>query len=338
MNLQAFANRQLEQVEPSIATCSELREQFVPTPTFEKFLARLFYVLELREDRMKVGSEGIKGLALIGPPGTGKTRTVRMAAELYADSVEARGGRQFGSKVITVTVPSRASVKDTCCEILRQLGYPITGTRTEDYLVNRVIEKLEEHRIAGLHLDEFQDAGKHASKASLEMFTKRFRNLMQSSRWPVSLILSGTMEARELLNVDKTLARRTQPIEIPPMDIDVEGVAMVRAIRQMLEKVGLDDDGLLKSRKFQARLIHAAAGRFGTSLEIAIETIEEALRDGAQTLTANHFAEAYYLRTEADDDLNPFVAKQYKAIDTTQLLDRQMEEKDPPKKRTSKQV
>ncbi|WP_179381607.1 hypothetical protein [Jannaschia marina] len=131
MSLQALVNRQSGQVEPSIATCLELRDEFVPTPTFKKFFARLFYVPELRGDRMKIGSGGIKGLALIDPPGTGRTRMFRMTANLYAESVEALDGRQFGSKGVTVTVPNRASVEAMCCEILRQLGYPITGTRTE---------------------------------------------------------------------------------------------------------------------------------------------------------------------------------------------------------------
>lgn len=338
MTVETTTADELAAIRASVSLAADLREQFYPTDVYKEFQQRLYTTLEFREASLKRGGTELKGVALIGPPGTGKTRMTRKAIGDYATLAEADGGRKFGHAVVSVTVPGKASMKETCKTVIRELGYEITANRDEGYLFELLARKMEEHRVAALHLDEVQDVGKHDTKRSALLFAKRFRSLMQNPRWPICLILTGTMEAKGLLNADKTLARRCRPVEIPPMDIDVDGPVLRRAIRKMLQEAKMEDDGLIESRRFQARLIHAARMRFGMALEIAIEAIEGARFAGDTTLTVDQFAEAYYIRTNADDDRNPFIANAWKAIDTTKLFDRITEEVAPTKNRTHRPV
>ena len=329
---------ELKDIRMSSEVAADLATNFFATETYLEFRRRLFAIMEKREANLKRGITEQKGAAIIGPAGTGKTRMAVQAAEEYARAAEASGGREFGFRIISVTVPGRASVRDTCKEILRLLGYPIKANRDEDYLVDLVVSKMEEHRVAGLHLDEVQDAGKYTTGESMRRFTKRFRNLMQSPRWPVCLILTGTMEAKELLNEDKTLSRRCSPIEIPRMRREVDGLVMSRAIREMMEKANLLDTALVDLTEFQNRLIHAADGRFGMAIELAIEAIEQARLSGGAELDVEHFAEAYYVRTNGDDELNPFIAERWKSINTQVLLDRVKSDEGTPRRRSRKQI
>lgn len=68
--------------------------------------------------------------------------------------------------------------------------------------------------------------------------------------------------------------------------------------------------------------MHGAANRFGIALELAVEAIAEANADGDSVIDLNHFATAYYRRMSCDDDMNPFISKHWRGIDTTRAMDR----------------
>jgi len=55
-------------------------------------------------------------------------------------------------------------------------------------------------------------------------------------------------------------------------------------------------------------------------VELIIAAIRLALREGSQTLEVKHFAGAYRKRKRCVDALNPFIAENFRAIQTGQLL------------------
>lgn len=73
--------------------------------------------------------------------------------------------------------------------------------------------------------------------------------------------------------------------------------------------------------------MHASAYRFGIAMEMTIEAIDEAMSEGEREIGLDHFAGAYYLRMNCDDDLNPFITQHWKAIDTTIAMDRILEQR-----------
>lgn len=212
--------------------------------------------------------------------------------------------------------------------------YPVVRARDEDYLVQMIMDIMKQQRVAGLHLDEVQDAGRHTTVETMKVFAKRFRNMMQDSEWPVCLILSATLEGREFINHDATLTRRLHPIEILPMTLASDGRVLRDAVAALLEKAGIADSlGLFAEDDFMKVLLHAAAYRFGVAIEMTINAICDAVAEGDSDINLDHFAGAYYFKTNSDDDMNPFMTPHWQGIDTTKALDRNLENEPPPKRR-----
>ncbi|PZX12828.1 TniB protein [Palleronia aestuarii] len=303
-----------------------LERRFVKTDAYREFRKRVISVLEAREARLKAGKMEQKGAALIGPAGSGKSRIAEEVIAEYHALAEASGGREFGFRIVSVIVPGRATVKETLKEILRALGYPVKTSRDEDYLTQLLVHQLKMQRIAGIHLDEVQDSGRFKTSDSIEAFSKRFRNLTQDKEWPICLIMTSTLEGRAMINHDPTLTRRLRPMELKPMTYKTDGLLLRSSVEDLLIDASLDHDGLLEQNEFIKILIHASAARFGVALEIAIEAIGECLEDGSDVIDMGHFADAYSLRTDSDEELNPFVVENWSTVDTGKVLQRYEEE------------
>lgn len=326
----------LRSVEDIKAT---LEETFFPTSQYLTFRERVFSVLEAREARLDKGLLQQKGAALIAPAGVGKTRLIKQAISEFETVAENTGGRKFGHKILSVVVPGRATVKDTSKAILRKLGYPVEAPREDDYLVRKLITLMEQNRYAGLHLDEFQDAGRHTTVENMLIFTKRFRNMMDDSQWPICLILSGTLEGKDFINLDPTLSRRLKPIEMLPISFASDGKVLRHAAAALFKKSGVQDAlGLFEQNEFIKILIHASAYRFGVAIELIIEAIGAALMEREEAITLDHFAEAYFVRASCEDEQNPFMVPRWQHIDTSKVFDR-VEDSEPqpkPKRRRRK--
>jgi hypothetical protein len=267
-----------QELREAVGIQAELEKNFFETEPYKAFNRRLNAVMEARDKRLKIGLLEQKGGALIAPSGVGKSRMIDKAIADFHRVAEATGGREFGHQIVSVIVPGRATPKETAAEILRTLGYPVKNARDEDYFFNQIKDLLKHQRIAGLHLDEVQDAGRHTTDAAKEHFTKRFRNLTQNKEWPVCLFLSATLEARELINHDKTLLRRLRPIEIHPISLETDGENLREAMGTLLRQCGIvDQTGLIANDEFIQILMHAAAYRFGLAIEITIEALGEAI-------------------------------------------------------------
>lgn len=299
---------------------------YFETADFMKFKERVFSALIEREESLKNGRDKIRGAALIGPPGIGKSRMVEQIAAEFRTVAEATGGLEYGTEIWSVTVPSRATVRETCELILEELGYPISARRSEGYLVGRVVERLQDRGVAALHLDEVQDSGRYVTSDSMRHFTGRFRNFMQSKKWPVCVIITGTSEAKTIINQDAALMRRTEPIEVLPMTFSKDGPIVRNSIKELLAQTGLKDDGLLDENEFIKILMHASADRFGIAIEIFVSATGIAKKHCSDILYMEHFAENYYERMNCDDALNPFLSHDWRNINTTVAMDRHLEE------------
>lgn len=304
-----------------------MEDLFQKTELYRSFRDRVFTVLALREARLRAGKTDLKGAALIGAAGSGKSRFVAEIIKEHQALTEAAGDRQFGSRILSVIVPGRATVKETLTAILRELGHPASGRRDEDYLAQLVVHYLKEARIAGLHLDEVQDSGRYKTDDSMEVFLKRFRNMMQETTWPVCLIVTATPEMRRMFNLDLTFTRRMRPMEIKPITFAQDGTDIRKIGAELLDFAELKDIGLFAQDEFIKILIHAAAGRFGVAVELVIEAIAESLLNGDPALEMGHFADAYEIRMDCDEEMNPFVAEDWKQIDTMTALQRYIEER-----------
>lgn len=182
-----------------------LEIKFFETDDYRNFRDRVFTVLTLREARMKLGRSELKGAALFGLPRIGKTRMVERIGAEYQELAEMTNDCNFGTAILSVTVPGRATIRETCYEALKEMGYKTVANRDEKHLIKMVADKLEQHKFAALHLDEVQDSGRYLTSKNMKHFVVRIRNFMQRKGWPVCIIVTGTLEGRTIINQDRTL-------------------------------------------------------------------------------------------------------------------------------------
>ena len=326
-----------EQHGRTAALMVDLERNFVQTDEYRTFRDRLFGVVEAREARLNAGRFEQKGAALIGAAGCGKTRMAEEAIEEYHALVDASGPRKFGNRIVSAIVPGRATVGETLKAIISNLtGTTFIANRKDEYLTDVLISYMKEAGIVAIHLDEAQDVGRYKTSDSIEAFSKRFRNLTQNKEWPICLIITATTEGRALINHDSTLTRRLRPIEIKPITFANDAPILRKTITNLLNYAEIGDTGLLAQNEFIRILIHAAVGRFGVAVEMAIEAIGECFADGSDTIDMGYFADAYEIRMGCDEELNPFVAENWKTIDTGKALQQYIEEKHSRRKRVKK--
>jgi hypothetical protein len=337
MNVTDKALIAFKQHGKTAALMVDLEEHFVKTDDYWMFRSRVFSVLEAREERLKAGKFEQKGAALIGAAGCGKTRMAEEIIAEYHALVDASGPREFGNRIVSAIVPGRATVVETLKAIITSMtGEHISSNRKEDYLVDLLVNYMKAAGVVAIHLDEAQDVGRFKTSDSIEAFSKRFRNLMQNKDWPVCLFVTATPEGRALINHDPTLTRRLRPVEIKPITFSNDGTLLRKSVTQLFNNAKIVDDGLLDQNEFMRILIHAAVGRFGVAMEIAIEAIGECFSDDNDIIEMGYFADAYNLRMDCDEELNPFVAENWKTIDTGTALLRYYEEKQPRRRRPKK--
>ena len=75
-----------------------LENYFVKTQTYWDFRDRVFKVLAARQARLKAGKHELKGAALIGPAGAGKSRIVKEIIQEYHALTEVCGRQEFGAQ------------------------------------------------------------------------------------------------------------------------------------------------------------------------------------------------------------------------------------------------
>ena len=106
-----------------------LEERFEKTATYHQFRERVFRILASREARMRKGKSELKGAVLIGPAGAGKSRIAEEIIKEHNALSKRAGDWQYGTKILSVVVPGRSTVKETLNAILRALGHPARGRR-----------------------------------------------------------------------------------------------------------------------------------------------------------------------------------------------------------------
>lgn len=274
-----------------------------------------------RRAELKVGrvSEA-RGIALVGLSGAGKTTAIdRLILSLNqkpdADTIP----------VISLRIPSPATLKYVGQTLLKALKYDLKTERQAWYIWDKVRYHLKARRVLFLHLDEAQDLYAKGTQRDMQSVVNMLKSLMQDREWPVGIILSGTEDLREILNFDPQLGRRLFPIEFASINEVIELDEVLMLVEAYCKAANIACFDPPPDMQFGARLIHAAAGQFGLVIEIIIGAIEAALIAGETQVDRDAFLRAYRRRTSCVNGVNPFLASDFKRIDTRKLLGRKMD-------------
>lgn len=300
----------------------DLRAAFIPNEAFNE-LKDLFETLldQRRADLAEGRLTNVRSIALVGGSGSGKSTLIRHLRETRSDLIIADGEEpcEFASQL----VPSPATMKFVGTAILHALGYPLVRDKSAPVIWGMVADQLYRRRTLFLHLDEAQDLTRFQTDRERQAVVKTLKSMMENRTWPVSLILSGTLDLKKIINQDPQLARRIYPVAIPKLTVSRHTLAVVELTRRYAERGTLTVQPELAGEEFARRLLHAGDYEFGLVAEIIVQAACRALgvKGLGSVLDIEDFRHAYSERSGAVPMLNPFIATDFTAIDVRRILD-----------------
>ena len=176
----------------------------------------------------------------------------------------------------------------------------------------KVRQLLKDRGILVLHVDEINNLVGTANQVEIKRIRNSLKALINRPDWPVVLVLSGTPDCAPILQAERQLKRRLDWISLAPLAPPGDNKMVIGQVRTLCETAGIapptDSD-----RKLALRLMHASGHQFGTAIDIAIRSIQVALRRGAPKLALEHFATAFARRTDGTAAENPFLASTWRS-------------------------
>ena len=319
-------------------TLAQLRARFFAHRNYRELRDAFTALLNRRRADLEIGAQNeARGIAIIGDSGSGKTTAARRLWATYPDLQAQEPGLEK-AEVVSLSLPSPASVKFVGYACLTVLGYPLQRDRTSAIIWDMVHSHLRLRQTLVLHFDEAQDFSVNQNPREMQAMINTLKALMQNPNWPISIVLSGMPQLRDLINMDPQLARRFTPVQFAKLDPVLDGGPIMKMVAGYAEAAAIEIGPDLHERSFVRRLIHAAAGEFGLTVELLLSAIEISLRAKQPELDLPSFAQAFTHRSGCVPDFNPFTREDYTAINTRLLLlGRTPEEDEPrPKKRGRK--
>lgn len=309
--------------DPKIrAIVQDLRAAYVPNEAYHQLEDHFCRLLEQRRADMEDGRvTDLRGIVLIGRSGSGKSRAVSEMVRRSHNMILSDPMQEI-CEFISLQVPSPATMKFVGTAVLQAAGYPLSRDKSASTIWDMVRQQLMFRRTLFLHLDEAQDLTRFQTENERRSVVNTLKSLMQNSRWPAGLILSGMPELKIIINQDPQLSRRLYPVEIDRLNEFRHVGPVLDLVGRYADRAGIATDDELSQDSFARRLMHAADYEFGLLAEIVVETIKKALLASGRdvVLCRLHFADVFHHRSGAVDGLNPFLAEDYRRIDPRQLL------------------
>lgn len=301
----------------------DIRSAYIPTKAYELLNECFDQLLEQRRADQDDGiiSEHL-GIALVGGSGAGKSKAVQELRRRYHNRLVCDPQNGI-NEMIGFKVPSPATLKFVGTQALHAAGYPLSREKSAADIWGLVKTQFELQQTLFLHLDEAQDLTQHQTDKERQAIVNTLKSLMENSRWPVGLLLTGTNGLKSIIKQDKQFKRRLCLIEIErlsPFTGQDEVLALVARYCKRA-KVQCDEDVQIK--EFAARLMHAADYEFGMLAQAIVEALTRLLRlEGPSArLSRRHFAEVYFLRNSVSPGLNPYLAEDFIRINPQQCFD-----------------
>jgi len=256
-----------------------------------------------------------RALVVVGQSGAGKTTTLSRAFHNHP------AFSNFGNPdcpLISVRVPKPSSLKDVGILLLVELGFPMSADRKLRIVWAKVRERLELLNVRIIHMDEIQNITSTANVIEVDLINDTIKSLLNDTRYPVCLVLSGLPEIAPFLSKDRQIGRRCQFIafqQIGPNDFD----SMSRALIGLAKTADLEVSPNT-THDLIPRLAHAALYQMGIAIEIMQDAIDQTLKTKKSIVTIEEFATAYAQRNFCMAAENPFLARNWAEIDCAKKL------------------
>jgi hypothetical protein len=242
-----------------------------------------------------------------GESNSGKTRAVQYAiASDPAFESYVNANNHMIHPAIWVTVPSPCTHRNLAVRILRKSGYGVRADIRENLAWEELRNQLPSRQVLFLILDEAQRALKIKDQDELRKLSDSLISLVDSTDWPMRVILLGVDPLGDLRRHDEQVRNRSELLEITPLTVKeldrIEGW-----IREVIEDHALLDCSTLPVADIARRLLYATIGNAGSIIELIRDAIESALSLGdGKSVTQSDFAQAYSNLTNCLPEENIF--------------------------------
>lgn len=299
---------------------AKLQARFIPHQPYRDLQEQFGRLLRRRRAALALGTftEG-KGIAVVGASGSGKTTAVNRLLSKHSELARTKEDVEL-AEVVSLQVPSPATLKYVGSSMLNALGYPLTRDKPAAFIWDQVRHLLKHRQTLFVHLDEAQDLYSNTSPVARDAVVNTLKSLMNNKDWPVGLILSGMPRIVELINIDDQLKRRISIVHLNPVTMSSHGGEVTPMLARYADAAGLMLGEGLREREFCARLVHAGANELGLIIEAILAGIEEALYLQSAELGCAHFAESFRRKSGCVPAFNPFLATDFLRIDVRRVF------------------
>jgi hypothetical protein len=297
-------------------TLERLKEIHIETERDRDFRSQLERLLRVDDDgnllpEPVLYSAGLeaRGIAFIEGAGGGKSTAIRRT--LMNTPALAPDPETGFPRYLEIQVPSPATLKSLGFQILETLKFEAIPSQSNAWEIWSIVRhQLKLKGVVVLWLDEAHDLFLSRSAPEIDDVLKMIKSMTQKDS-QVIVVLSGTERLFEITNFDAQVNRRLTKVIPRELDQGVDNDVIAKVVTKYCGEADLQPD--LRDN-LAGRLIHGSRGRFGRAIETTLMAIERALRDGDDTLTIAHFAEAWGMQEGCDWEANVFAAPDWAAI------------------------
>jgi hypothetical protein len=258
---------------------------------------------------VKDGSGEPVCVALIGESRTGKTRSLESFKSKHP-SVRFDDGLHV--PLLSITVPSRPTVKALAELLLQELGAKDWEKGTENAKTARLVKLMKECRVFMLMLDEFHHFYDKTSRKVQHHVADWLKNLVGACK--VALVVSGLPSLQAVIDQNEQLAGRFKsPVLMPRFDWNLvehrsEWIGILGAfssgLRANFDVPDLDGDNL------SLRMYCATGGLIGYLTKTLRQAVWNAIDAGASVITLKDLETAHRTAVWSHDRFseisNPF--------------------------------
>lgn len=276
--------------------------------------------LEQHFEASRTSEEPI-GLAIVGESRSGKSRVLDHVTR-QNPKIRSENGLQV--PILSITTPSKPTVKGLVEELLHAIGDPLWNRRASEIeKTERLIVLLAKAKTTMITIDEFQHFYDKSSHKIQHHVADWLKTLVDRAR--IALVVAGLPSCMAVISQNEQLSGRFMgAIHMPRFDWVMENdrlefMAIMDAFQEMLPDYDLPP---LDSEAMAFRFYCATGGLIGYIAKILRQAIWDASFEERKIITLEHLASAFdksVWKKTSSDLVNPFTGD-FNAMPTKHMI------------------